>query len=265
MLLLWVEPEPAHAPSGAAIYGAALQEVRDLIEQMRAQSEAELQHLADELRDEGTSTAVRIERGDAADAIVRVAGEEQVDLVVTGTKGLTGFKRFFLGSVASKVARMSPVPVLVTRGTVTDFQRILVGTDFSPSSERALALAVASAAPGASIDVCHVWQEPGGLDAVAVDDALLAEMRHDMVENATVRGNALLQRHQDERVSLHFVLRYGPVASTLQDMLETGAYDLVALGTHGYRGLERFLLGSVAENTVRYAPCSVMVVHDAST
>ena len=39
------------------------------------------------------------------------------------------------------------------------------------------------------------------------------------------------------------------------------AYDLVALGTHGRKGIERALLGSVAEATVRYAPCSVLVTH----
>lgn len=44
-------------------------------------------------------------------------------------------------------------------------------------------------------------------------------------------------------------------------LLETHPFDLVALGSHGRRGIRRFLLGSVAENIVRHAPCSVLVAH----
>ena len=47
----------------------------------------------------------------------------------------------------------------------------------------------------------------------------------------------------------------------MQEKLDAEPYDLVAMGTHGYRGFRRFILGSVAEATVRHAPCSVFVAH----
>ncbi|MFP4082154.1 MAG: universal stress protein [Candidatus Aminicenantes bacterium] len=53
--------------------------------------------------------------GMAADEIVRVAEEEKVDLVVIATHGETGFRHFIFGSVAEKVVRTSPVPVLTIR------------------------------------------------------------------------------------------------------------------------------------------------------
>lgn len=58
---------------------------------------------------------VRIERGDPASVIVRVADTEGYDLVVMGTHGRTGVRRTVLGSVAEKVVRLSPIPVLTVR------------------------------------------------------------------------------------------------------------------------------------------------------
>jgi len=53
--------------------------------------------------------------GDAAAAIAKLAGDEGVDLIVAGTHGRTGVRRFVLGSVAERVVRLAPCPVLVVR------------------------------------------------------------------------------------------------------------------------------------------------------
>jgi nucleotide-binding universal stress UspA family protein len=54
-------------------------------------------------------------QGDAADAILDVAEEQRCDLVVVGNRGLTGAKRFLLGSVPSKVSQHAPCSVLIVR------------------------------------------------------------------------------------------------------------------------------------------------------
>jgi nucleotide-binding universal stress UspA family protein len=56
-------------------------------------------------------------QGDAADAILDVAEEQQADLVVIGNKGMTGAKRFLLGSVPNKVSHHAPCSVLIVRTT----------------------------------------------------------------------------------------------------------------------------------------------------
>jgi universal stress protein A len=60
---------------------------------------------------------------------------------------------------------------------------------------------------------------------------------------------------------LHGELVQGPPASALTATAERGGHDLIAVGTHGHRGFRRLLLGSVAEDVIRHAPCSVLVVH----
>jgi nucleotide-binding universal stress UspA family protein len=75
----------------------------------RAQAEARSAGLAD------TETFAR--QGDAADAILDVAEEQRADLIVVGNKGMTGAKRFLLGSVPNKVSHHAPCSVLIVRTT----------------------------------------------------------------------------------------------------------------------------------------------------
>ncbi len=56
-------------------------------------------------------------QGDAADAILDVAEEQRTDLIVVGNKGMTGAKRFLLGSVPNKVSHHAPCSVLIVRTT----------------------------------------------------------------------------------------------------------------------------------------------------
>jgi nucleotide-binding universal stress UspA family protein len=56
----------------------------------------------------------------------------------------------------------------------------------------------------------------------------------------------------------------GDPAATIHDRLARGSYDCTVLGSHGRRGIGRMVLGSVAEHTVRHAPCSVFVAHAGS-
>ena len=64
-----------------------------------------------------TSVETFARRGDAADAIVDVAEEQRCDLIVVGNKGMTGAKRFLLGSVPNKVSHHAPCSVLIVRTT----------------------------------------------------------------------------------------------------------------------------------------------------
>ena len=59
----------------------------------------------------------------------------------------------------------------------------------------------------------------------------------------------------------HVELLQGPPASVVTAAAERGGHDVIAVGTHGHRGFRRLLLGSVAEDVIRHANCSVFVVH----
>jgi nucleotide-binding universal stress UspA family protein len=72
---------------------------------------------AERLRDAGVEVAIHAREGDPADAILDVAEEEDADLIVVGNKGMTGAKRFLLGSVPNKVSHHAPCSVMIIRTT----------------------------------------------------------------------------------------------------------------------------------------------------
>lgn len=76
----------------------------------------EMERLVKKARAAGVKTRSTIVEGVPVDRIVRAARARHADLVVMGTHGRTGFSRFLLGSVASRVAAISPSPVLTVRG-----------------------------------------------------------------------------------------------------------------------------------------------------
>src|ERR687884_226014 len=72
---------------------------------------------ADEAREAGVEVNTFARQGDPADAILDVAEERKADLIVVGNKGMTGAKRFLLGSVPNKVSHHAPCYVLIIRTT----------------------------------------------------------------------------------------------------------------------------------------------------
>lgn len=83
----------------------------------REDVEATLSEAADSIREAGVRVETFSREGDPADAILDVAEEQNADLIVVGNKGMTGAKRFLLGSVPNKVSHHAPCSVLIIRTT----------------------------------------------------------------------------------------------------------------------------------------------------
>jgi nucleotide-binding universal stress UspA family protein len=83
----------------------------------REDTEAALSAAADGLRQAGVDVATYARQGDPADAILDVAEEQHADLIVVGNKGMSGAKRFLLGSVPNKVSHHAPCTVMIIRTT----------------------------------------------------------------------------------------------------------------------------------------------------
>jgi len=81
----------------------------------REDVEATLREAAEQAELEGVETVTHARQGDPADAILDVAEERGADLVVVGNRGMTGAKRFLLGSVPNKVSHHAPCSVLIIR------------------------------------------------------------------------------------------------------------------------------------------------------
>jgi nucleotide-binding universal stress UspA family protein len=83
----------------------------------REDVEATLKQATDEVQSAGLDVESHAREGDPADAILDVAEETDADLVVVGNKGMTGAKRFLLGSVPNKVSHHAPCSVMIIRTT----------------------------------------------------------------------------------------------------------------------------------------------------
>jgi len=83
----------------------------------REDVDATLKQAAEEIAEAGVEVETSARQGDPADAILDVAEEHKADLIVVGNKGMTGAKRFLLGSVPNKVSHHAPCSVMIIRTT----------------------------------------------------------------------------------------------------------------------------------------------------
>ncbi len=240
-------------------------EVQRLSDELRQEAREDLAELHGRYDGHGASLYQVLLEGDPTESLCDAASELGCSTIIIGTHGRTGLRRFFLGSIAEKVARLAPIDVLVARGTrrAGGYERILIPTDFSPAADRALARAVAVAAPGAHLELLHVWRLPGQLSlqyATASSHAaavkrIVARTRKEAREKAALR----IASFDGADLAIEFVDAHGSEGRTILD--RAGGRDLIAVGTHGRTGLDRFALGSVAERIIRHAPCSVLATH----
>jgi nucleotide-binding universal stress UspA family protein len=214
-----------------------------------------------------TATITReVRRGAPAEEILRTAEEHPTDLVVLGSRGLHGIARFFLGSVAERVARHALCPVLVARPLAHGLQRVVVGVDGSECAVRAAAwirrlsmpegcefllLTVLPPREAALLSGDLVWPAPiPEIETLYEQEQQAAEARlAGLVRDFVAAGKRAVA-----------VIETGdPANSTLQLAEERGA-DLIVVGSQGLTGIDRFILGSVSEKVMRYAHGSVLVV-----
>jgi nucleotide-binding universal stress UspA family protein len=179
---------------------------------------------------------------------------------VLGTHGHTGLARVLLGSVAESVVRRAPCSVLVVRpdSEPRPFARVLCPIDFSKDSPRALELAARLVDPaGGGIALLHVIDPP----AVYTRAQQALELAHEL-DQATLQhlGRCAAELAGKTRAPVTTLSRVGrPGAEILKLLEEDPGFDLVVTGSHGRTGLERMLLGSVAEKVVRHAGRPVLV------
>lgn len=132
---------------------------------------------------------------------------------------------------------------------------ILHPTDFSDRSQFAFNLASALARDyGASLVVLHVVPEP----ALVFSDGIIPPPTEPTKEK--LRRQLLHVEVADPDVQVSHQLEEGNPASEILRVAQAIGADLIIMGTHGRRGLDRILMGSVAEQVLRKAHCPVLTV-----
>ncbi|HET7177138.1 MAG TPA: universal stress protein, partial [Solirubrobacterales bacterium] len=208
----------------------------------------------------GAPCRCHVRDGAAHRVLADLARELGADLLVVGRR-----RRFHgpsLGSTADRLIRRAAVPVLVVdEGTQLPFARVLLTVDLSPIS--------AEAAKAGLALLHHRSPVPPSVEALFVLDPVERGARVHFT-------GAQMDRFAREELhrflggvahdgGVHETIRSGYPDREIVAEAEAWGADLVLLGTHGRGGFARLLLGSVAAEVLRRAPCAVLVVPHATS
>jgi len=203
-----------------------------------------LQGIERELNFSGIPCRIMLRGEPVAQSIVQTASAERCDLVIMTSRGASKVVRWLIGGIAQQVMRLSPIPVLIMRGPIAGSvheppKRILLPQDGSPLARTILPWAVRLARlHRATLGLLHV-RGHGSHPAAGPGLSRISSQ---------LRARGL-------KVTVH--LERGDPAEEILRACKQG--DLLALTTHGYGGLKRLLLGSVAEKVVPLASVPVMI------
>ncbi len=218
--------------------------------------------------EETVPTATAMLEGVPAAALKKYVGEIGVDLVVMTTHGRGGIQRAWIGSVADLLVRTLEVPLLLIRpregATLTvGVERILVPLDGSRRAEAALPVAQAMAHVfGARLELMQavhpvlIATDPPTSYPMGFDEQLTAIQRREAQDY--LDGMVEWLREGGVPASAAAVLG-GSAFDTIQDVARGPGIGMVALATHGRGGVQRLLLGSVADKLVRAGELPVLV------
>ena len=146
-------------------------------------------------------------------------------------------------------------------GTHMKLQRILVPTDFSRESAKAMRYAVSMARQfDASITLVHVVEPSYGPADFANAPAAHKNSENQRASQAKSKLGVLGRRILGPCRIVETVIRNGLAFFEITEVAKALSADLIIIGTHGYSGVTRAIMGSTAEKVVRHAPCPVLVV-----
>lgn len=219
----------------------------------------------------GIEAAVKTVKGDPKTVIIEEAEHWQADLIIVGTHGYNAFERFWLGSVSRNIASHAHCSVQIVRqpkvggGAV----KILLAVDGSSCGDRAIEEVAERPWPAGSevcvISAIHLPMTPTP-ETWALPDSYYAhaeKIGREHANEVTAEAVARLKESNAAReVPLTITSKaiVGHAEETIIGTAKEWGADLIMLGSHGYRGFRRFLLGSVSQAVASHAPCSVEIV-----
>jgi len=173
-----------------------------------------------------------------------VAKENNAELIVMGSHGSDGLKEIFVGSNAEKVVRNADIPVLVIKNEIENFKidRFVFASDFKQENLAAFQKAKAFAALlSAEMDLVYI-NTPG-------DSFLSSHDTYERINEFLAKANVGLEVdiYNDYSVEKG-ILNYS----------ENSGADLIAIPTHGRKGLSHFFMGSIGEDVANHSKIPVV-------
>ncbi len=208
------------------------------------------------------------EAGGVLQTIVDRAIADRIDLVVLGTHGRGWFDRALLGSVAERVIRKVPCPVLTVppaaRGGIfapVAITRILCAVDFSPSSLVALGFALDVARQAkAALTLLHAVEWPADGESRAIAHFAVPEFKLQLLTDARARLADRVAQEPETPQPMELVVVAGHAKTAILELAARSGTDLIVMGAQGRDVIGLTLFGSTTERVVREATCPVLTV-----
>jgi nucleotide-binding universal stress UspA family protein len=189
--------------------------------------------------------------------ILDSAATTKADLIAIGTRDHSRLTEVFVGSISHRILLHATMPTLIVKGKARPVTRVLMAVEDREDATRLRTWLTS-----------HPFKNPVAITILSVIPSLHLVDPHVMV--GLERWSDLSKQHAEQIVnntaqalaSPHFIVstdvRHGDPATTVCEVGST--HDLIVVGSHGRKGLDRFLLGSVSHAIVHRANCSVLVV-----
>jgi nucleotide-binding universal stress UspA family protein len=251
-------------PGVEAAHAAELNEAR-----------AGLQQIVARVADSPANWSVAAAYGDPAAHILQMIEHQGIDLVVMTTHGRGALGRALFGSVADRIVRAAPVPVLLIRPDVAapekmNIRRLLVPLDGSELAEAALP-AASALAKRLEVPV-HLVRATNSMATLATLSGstpfpvnppadVYERLASDLDNSARAYLADVATRLRGEGIEVSVEVRDGSPYTEILDAVHPG--DVLVMTSHGRGGVMRWLLGSVAEKLVREAPAPILLVPSA--
>ncbi len=218
------------------------------------------------LKEHAVDIETEIRFGVPAEQILRAEEALQPDLIVLGSRGISKVARFWLGSVAERVAQYCLNPVLLVWPGHTQFRKILVGLDRSPLGERVASWLQQFPFPFRTevhlatfvtiMDVFSRWRRMWLPPA----PVLLRLMERQECAEAERQLTSSKDRFCDAARITHTHVRTGNPADGLLQLANELSADLLVVGSHGRGLFALLLLASVSDRILTDTPCSLLIV-----
>lgn len=221
--------------------------------------------------------------GPPAEVLMSQAEQHSADLVVVGSVGMSGARRFLLGSVPNKVSHHASTDVLVVKtdppGRSEGYDKVLVGTDGSPTAMHAVDMAAQLGSKlGATTTIVCVYEPPSEqeleqLRADPNDPVAQWNVGKDVRDvpsefkwriAGAAQAEDILERSAERAVKagLEVDVRAleGNPAEELIGLADSDGYDVIAVGSVGMSGAKRFMLGNVPHRISHHSPTDVLIL-----
>jgi len=244
-----------------------------LLAEAKKSTENALNDNAQKLKAAGWQTSFEVVVENPRHVIYRLAEEFHVDLILLGSRGRSSFERLMLGSTAQAVLRHAHCSVEIVRAprttsaTSTPAMKILIPTDGSASAQHALKSFASRPWPTGSqckVISCPEYPVLIGEYPFFVQEHLteIIKASEDHARESIEKSVSLLQT-SGLSVQTEVTEPKDTPANAILSAAEKWQANLVVIGSHGRRGFDRLVLGSVSESVAMHAHCSVEVVRQS--